>query len=272
MVFKNNRSNPRGKQKARPNSMQYVGFCSCKHLHIYAQLLWTQHVCSRTWSCWLAAVPTQRWTAARSRMWWRDEKSAWICIWMLFIGDIFKVLLSKITCTKVLQYALPKSCMWKCSTVQKLRWRRLLKASATSSLISERKVDFPQVWVCICWSPPLWLGSLNKSWDLGSHHVPFPHHNLAGLSLSQAIAALQKTFHSESAAIYSRFGVGWSRGAGWQSHRNTAPLKGKIPIPASQGWNLVTSHKHGLRRVCLADWTHWCPRFQLCPNEQLGEV
>lgn len=134
MVFKNNGSNPRGKQKARPNSMQYTGSWSCKHSHKCAQLLWTQQVCSCTWSC---CACSERWTAARGRGWWRDAERAWICIWMLFMGAIFQVLLSMITCfTKVLQFALPKSCM--CPTVQKLRWRRLLKA-CSHQLLDQRE-------------------------------------------------------------------------------------------------------------------------------------
>lgn len=101
MVVKNNRSDPTGKQQARPNSMRYLRCRSCKHLHVcpaplnsaglflYPKLL--AHCCACSGS----------WILIRTRGLGRSAKTGWICTQTLFLEDIFQVLLFKYQVAKL---------------------------------------------------------------------------------------------------------------------------------------------------------------------------
>lgn len=211
---------------------------------------------------------SESWTAARSRVWWRAAESAWICIWMLFMEDIFQVLISKIPCTKVLQYSLPKSCMRRCPTVQKQRRRRLFKACSHQSLISMRKVDFPQVWVCICLSPPLWLGSLTN-YEIWAHTMSlFPTTaSLGSLFPSWLLLFTKLSTLRVLPSIPSLEEIGQEVLGGKTTE--TPPLKCIIPTPTSQWWNLGTQPRAWFEKCTFSRLNTPVPTFSAM---QLGEV
>lgn len=184
MVFKNNRSNPRGKQKARPNSMQYID-PDPANIYIYMPSSFELsrsapvHEVVGLLLCLLGEMNCSKEQGVM--------EGCRKCLDLhldAFYGGYFPSSTFQNTMYQSFQYTLPKSCMWRCPTVQKLRWRRLLKACNNQFFDQCEEGGFPTGLSVHLPVPNSVTGFSNKLWGLGSYHVPFPHHSLAGLSLS----------------------------------------------------------------------------------------
>lgn len=151
MEFKNNRSNPTGNQKARPNSTEHLGSWSCKHLLvcIHAELLWTRQVCSCPWSCWLAPCLPRELNCSVDQGMRDDCKGSDLHSDAFFWRIFFKFQFPK--------HQVSNLCSTYPSYVSHVKvshknygWRAYSKLYTSNSLMSASKADWLPTAPCVC--------------------------------------------------------------------------------------------------------------------------